>query len=400
LINLQNCLCLTPLGMAVILMGCQSQPSVHENRNVFSVTERNVSIGGDPVFTLSHPLSRDQLELLSVDILPGRAMNVYQMKAHLPGKGDVDVLVSPPLMEAVKLMNGGPDDLNGNQSFQMGGAILLPFANRIRGKLSPDRKTELASIAGKDVTLVANWKGKNSGAVPHAMHGLILASPMTHLKTDAGADQASISGSVDAGNFSGHWPSQTHVDITATLKHTAFELSVTARNAGSEELPMGIGWHPYFALPSGDRQQARLRLPATERALVNNYDDVFPTGKIVPVKDTPYDFTSPGGSPLNQLFLDDCFLNLQKSPDGRAVAEIIDPAAKYGVRITALSPQVSAFQVYAPPNRQMIVVEPQFNLADPYHKVWRDKVNTGMVLLKPGESVTYAVRVELFSPAP
>ena len=161
---------------------------------------------------------------------------------------------------------------------------------------------------------------------------------------------------------------------------------------------MGIGWHPYFALPSGNRAQARVHLPATERAIVNNYDDVFPTGRIVPVRNTPYDFTAPGGAPLNQLFLDDCFLNLQRSPDGRAVAEIIDPAAKYGIRVTAISPQVSAFQVYAPPDRQMVVLEPQFNLADPYSRIWRGKVNTGMVTLKPGASVTYAVQMELFAP--
>lgn len=399
--NLHICLCLTSIGTGLMLMGCQSQPSIQESAKPFSATERNVSIGGDPVFTLSRPPSGDRLELRSFDILPGRGMNIYQMKAHLPGKGDIDMLVSPPLMEAVKLMNGGPDDLNGNESFKVGGAILLPFANRIRGRLSPDRKTELTRIDDKDITLVANWKGKNPGAVPHAMHGLILASPMSNLKTDAGADQVSISGSLDAGNFGGHWPSQTHVDITASLKRTAFELSVTAKNVGSEVLPMGVGWHPYFALPSGDRRQARLHVPAIERAVVNNYDDVFPTGKIVPVKDTPYDFTASGGAPLNDLFLDDCFVNLQKSPDGHAVAEIIDPAARYGIRITALSPQVSAFQVYAPPDRQMVVVEPQFNLADPYNaKVWGGKVNTGMVLLKPGETVTYSVRVELFSPAP
>ena len=44
---------------------------------------------------------------------------------------------------------------------------------------------------------------------------------------------------------------------------------------------MGIGSHPYFSIPSGVRAQARLRIPASKLAVVNNYDDVFPTGQLV-----------------------------------------------------------------------------------------------------------------------
>ena len=54
---------------------------------------------------------------------------------------------------------------------------------------------------------------------------------------------------------------------------------------------MGIGWHPYFVSPSGDRFQVRLHLPSETRAVMNNYDDSFITGKRVPVKGTAYDFS-------------------------------------------------------------------------------------------------------------
>ena len=43
-----------------------------------------------------------------------------------------------------------------------------------------------------------------------------------------------------------------------------------------------------------------------------------------------------------------------------------------------------------------LALEPQFNYVDPYGKEW-GKTNTGMVLLKPGESVTYRVRLSLFT---
>jgi galactose mutarotase-like enzyme len=65
--------------------------------------------------------------------------------------------------------------------------------------------------------------------------------------------------------------------------------------------------------------------------------------------------------------------------------------------VSSPTPQVKAIQIYAPLDRNVIVVEPQFNLADPYNKVW-GKRNTGMVSLQPGQSVTWKVRLELFTP--
>ena len=56
--------------------------------------------------------------------------------------------------------------------------------------------------------------------------------------------------------------------------------SVKAKNVGDEQEPIGIGWHPYFNLPSGDREHARLHLPGDLLTEVNNYDDVVSNRKI------------------------------------------------------------------------------------------------------------------------
>lgn len=172
---------------------------------------------------------------------------------------------------------------------------------------------------------------------------------------------------------------------------------MTARNTGDSDLPFAVGWHPYFRFPSGRREQVRLRVPARQRALVTNYDEVFPTGDVAPVSGTVYDFSTPGGAPLGQLMMDDCFLDLIRASTGEAVGEIIDPAARYGIRVRALSPAISAFQVYAPPDRAVVAFEPQFNLADPFSPIWKGR-NTGMVMLKPGQSVAYSVVLEAFIP--
>jgi galactose mutarotase-like enzyme len=322
---------------------------------------------------------------------------VFQIRAFIPGLGEQELTASPSLTVAAQELSGGADDYAGVKSFKFGGAILVPWANRIRGQLTPDGKFIQTDIAGHELTLPADWSGKKPGAEKHAIHGLMLESKFQDL-TQPKRDFEPFCGTLDAGNFDGHWPSRTRVKVCVTLQALTVDLAVTAENAGSDILPMGIGWHPYFAFPSGKREQVKLRIPAKMKTVVNNYDDVFPTGEVVPVADTKYDFNS-APRELGNLYLDDCFLDLtwQKSV-GRPAAEIIDPAAHYGLRIIARSPEIKSFQVYAPPEKQFVALEPQFNLADPFNKnIWGDR-DTGIVMLKPGGSVTYHVTLQLFTP--
>jgi len=393
---MKNALVVVIISLAAT--ACNSGPATTEKKLDAVVVPPVVIVGGQPTFTLERPKRSDTAkpQFLSAQVLPGRGMTTYQIRAYVPGKGEIDLMEAPPLAEAPKLMDGGPEDLIGNKSFSIGGAILLPYANRIRGKLSADGTTIETPIDGKPVTLIANWKGKKPEAVKNAMHGMILDAKMDNVNTDKNADESSVTGTFHAGDFQGHWLSKTDVDTKITLKDDVFLMTVTAKNVAADPLPMGIGWHPYFVLPSGDRTQAKLHLPAKQRALVTNYDDVFPTGKVEKVAGTPYDFTAPGGAALKNLFLDDSFVDLQKTPEGYTVIEIRDPASKFGLRVTGMSKEITAIQVYAPLDKKFVVVEPQFNWVDPYSKVWAGK-KTGMVVVKPGESVTYSVKVEFLT---
>jgi len=58
------------------------------------------------------------------------------------------------------------------------------------------------------------------------------------------------------------------------------------------------------------------------------------------------------------------------------------------------SPQIKTIQVYSPPTVKFAVVEEQFNFADPFGKEWHG-MNTGMVTLKPGQSVTWHVQLQM-----
>ncbi|HUI82594.1 MAG TPA: aldose 1-epimerase [Candidatus Binatia bacterium] len=360
--------------------------------------EGPVSIGGEPVVILQRPSVTDSSrpQFLQAIVLPGRGMGVLQIRAFLPGKGEIELLSAPPLPQAKQLLDKDDDEF-GNQVFKIGGATLVPFANRIRGKVAPDGKTITATVASKIVKLPANWSGNEPGAERHAIHGLMRRSRFQDVVLHNGPQDSSVTAVLHAGNFDGHWLSDTDVQVETTLSHEAFEMTVTAKNVGHQPLPMGIGWHPYFLLPGGDRQQVKLHLPSRTRSVMNNYDDTFTTGERVPVNGTPYDFSPSGGRPLGMQYLDDNFSSLEYDGRGRTVSEIVDPAAKYGLRLITLSPQIRSIQVYAPPQKNFVAIEPQFNLPDPYNRNWGD-TNTGMVLLQPGRSATWRVRLELFTP--
>lgn len=370
-----------------------SMPSAAQSTTTKTVA---ITVGGQPVARMERPRRPNPTkpQFLEADFLPGRGMNLIQIKAYVPGKGVIDLLASPSL-EEVKAKLDAVDPF-GNEAFKIGGAFLLPYANRIRGTLSDDRKSIKADVAGQEISLPANWKGDEPGAELHAMHGLILAAKFQDVKLHNAPEVSTLSGTLHAGDFGGHWPSKTDVKIQAELRDDLLDLKVTATNVGKDRLPMAIGMHPYFAFASGDRKQGRVHLPARMRAPANNYDDVFALGKLVPLKGTRFDFSAEEGAPLGTEYVDDSFSDLQRNSDGKVVASVTDPAAKYGIKIIGISKEIQTFQMYAPPAKTFVAIEPQYNLSDPFDKkLWRDQ-ETGVVYLKPRESTTWHVQFAIF----
>lgn len=354
-----------------------------------------VAIGGAPVVSLeaSDPPAEGPA-FLSAEVAPGRGFMLLRARLRLASGELIDGILGPEPAEAARLLDGGPDDFAGNQAFSFGGAILAPYANRIRGRDVPGAREIETEIDGRTLHLPRNWGGKAPGAAQYAMHGLILDTPVTWAQPSPDG----VTGILDAGDFGGRWPSRAEMRFEWRLAAGALELAVTVRNSGAEPLPFALGWHPYFALPSGRRDQARLRLPATARVEVDDYDQVLPTGRLLAAAGSPYDFNAADGRALGGLYLDDCFTGLSRE-DGRVTVELIDPVAGMGFRISSSSPEVKAVQVYAPLDQAFVAIEPQFNLADPYGDVWPDDVDTGMARLAPGQSLAYEVQVEPFAVA-
>jgi galactose mutarotase-like enzyme len=322
-------------------------------------------------------------------------MELLQVTANFPGKGNIDVLASPDATGAAKMLDHD-DTENGDLGYRLGAAMLVPYPNRIRGKLSADGKTLTTEWQGHTLTLPANNIGKEPTAERHAMHGLILkakAENVTVEKVPGGEEASAI---IHAGDFGGHWLSKTDLVVTVRLTAEAVDVTIVARNVGPESEPMAIGWHPYFNLPSGDRKQARLRIPGSEVAEIDNYDNVFPSGKLSKVDGTKFDLRAAGGQPLGDVFFDDNWSHLDWNK-GEVTVQVIDPAAHYGVDVIGLSPEIKTIQAYAPPTKNFVAIEHQYNFADPFGKEW-GTMDTGMVTLKPGQSTKWHVRLHVFVP--
>ena len=100
------------------------------------------------VLMRTRPAGDSTPEFLSATILPGRGMNVLQITAYLPGKGEVNLMASPSVEGAASAMTGKGADADGQASLAMGGAFEAPWAGKFWGN---------PAQAGSHVTTV--WRG-------------------------------------------------------------------------------------------------------------------------------------------------------------------------------------------------------------------------------------------------
>ena len=228
------------------------------------------------------------------------------------------------------------------------------------------------------------------------MHGLIFTDRGQDLQIERTAGGEIATAVIHAGSFGGHWLSETDLHFTFSLTGDAIEEKVTATNIGHEDEPIAIGAHPYFAIPSQDRAQARVHIPAEMLAEITSFKEERPTGELKPVEGTTYDFRGAEGVALDDHALDDNFSHLQWT-DGVVNVRLTDPQAHYGIDIEGISPTIKTVQVYSPQGMNFLAVEDQFNFVDPFGKEWNG-MDTGMVTLHPGQSTTWEVRLQLFTP--
>jgi aldose 1-epimerase len=177
------------------------------------------------------------------------------------------------------------------------------------------------------------------------------------------------------------YPFTLSLRIQYHLGRDGLQVTTTAWNAGSDELPFGLGFHPYLTVGTSRVDSASLRVPATARLVAD--DRGLPTGEVRSVLGTEYDFTTV--RPLGPVCLDTCYTDLRRDDEGRATVELRDSGGERSVDLW-VGEQFAHLMCFTGDTleegrrRRSIAVEPMTCPPDAFRS------RTDLVTLEPGGS--------------
>ncbi len=339
------------------------------------------------VLTRTLTLGSDMPEFRSVTMLPGLGMDVLQITASLPERGEVQLLAAATaedLVSGTMPARTGANDLHG--------ALEVPWGGLLLGRPTPVGTTIRTSWRGDaiEVPLDATERLSSSGGLL-----AMLSTDTAETATQAQGERALAT--FHAGDFNQHWLGKTDVSVHVMLGARTLDLTVTAKNIGEQPEPMGIGWHPRFRVPSGDRDGAEVRLPMGEQMELANTATGVPSGRFgVPA--AVVQRMQGHAVRLGREGLDVSLVQLKPAllDDGTA-AELRDPASHFGLRVLVDSASVQVLRVSSPAGQKYVSFGTQTNLDDPLGREWSAGTGPGITVLEPGQSLQWKMRVELFA---
>ena len=228
---------------------------------------------------------------------------------------------------------------------------LVPFSNRIKhGKFS---------FNGEKYRVPITWLGPPG----HASHGHGWERPWEI--TSQSATHCDL-----AFSFADKviWPFPYSAQQQFKLDDKGLHLRLSLTNTGDKPMPAGVGIHPYFPRTDGTTLQAKVE------HLWEIDEETIPSHRIaVPPH---YDFEK--AKSVDNTRLDHCF-------DGYGgTMEITWPNQPYKLRTTS-SQNLKHFVVYTPEGENFFCAEPISHMPDAINRM--DKMDTGLVVLNPGETV-------------
>lgn len=250
------------------------------------------------------------------------------------------------------------------------GTILFPFPNRTKdGKYT---------FNGKSYQFPVNEKERNN-----ALHGTLFQQNLSVKNIDCQSQEANIT-LTHSSNGTEFYPFPHTITLTYTLREGEFVITPTITNTGSTDMPFGWGWHPYFKVQQGKKvDDYSLFFEATAQLATDA--QMIPTSR----QKLPTAFQN-GNITLQKLNLDTCFV-LQPEAESIAVTSFYCEENEYQMNIWQKNDdlQLNYLQIYTPPHRQSIAIEPQTCPAD--------ALNSGenLITLAPNATWSTQLGVEL-----
>ena len=263
----------------------------------------------------------------------------------------------------------GYSNLEDLETLAWGRGILLgPFPNRLKdGKYSFEGKNYQFPI--------------NDTATGTALHGFVNQLKFTLGDVKLNEEKASIScHTYYDGNFE-YYPFPFLAEIQYSLsKKEGLSLCFSITNRGKSNMPVGLGWHPYFTL-SEKVNNSTLQLPKLEMIEIDG--SMIPTGKL-----TPFNIFEKLAK-IDDFVLDNCFKLEQSNEFARVIIE-----GEKGRLIYTQSTDIPYLQVFTPPHRNSIALEPMTCNVDAFNN------EDGLKILAPNETIELKCQVNLESHSP
>ncbi|GAB3461758.1 aldose 1-epimerase family protein [Actinophytocola sediminis] len=241
------------------------------------------------------------------------------------------------------------------------GAVLVPWPNRVRGGTWPH--------AGLTQQLEVTEPARGN-----AIHGLTRREEWTvATRTDA-----EVTLEVELDGRQG-WPFPFRTGITYAVDAAGLTVSHTVHNLADEEMPFGIGSHPYPRPGGTDIDDCVLTLAAST-VLPVDAETMVPIGKPVSVEGTELDFRA--GRPLRTADLDTAFGGCEPGADGLVRHTVTHDGGGVEVWADAAFGWVQVFTPSAFPGRggRAIAIEPMTCPPDALNS------GTDLIVLPAGET--------------
>jgi len=253
----------------------------------------------------------------------------------------------------IPIMRSGEEPLT--RSSNASSFVLIPYSNRLRdGRFS---------FEGTEYQL--------RDAEKHAIHGDVRDRAWKVLEhTNEKIVLAFHSKDFNDVNF----PFPFSAQMTYALEGLNFSSHIKVTNIGTQSMPIGCGFHPYFnrRLP-GSNGEVELQLTVSG---VYPGDTPLPTGPAIPIQ-PDQDFHVQRALDVE---LDHCFSGWNRKA-------VIDwPGSGIKARIQA-DPGMEHVILYSPKGKNFFALEPASNANDGFNLFDRGDRNCGVVVLQPGESV-------------
>lgn len=231
-------------------------------------------------------------------------------------------------------------------------AILFPFPNRMRdGHYHWNGQTYTFPV--------------NNAATNNAIHGFVRHQSFGHESGNVGDHSASFSISYDYDGHLEYYPFPFTLKITFTIGDDhKFAMETQVTNHHSSSIPVGFGWHPYFQMTERV-EDSSMRLPDCEKVEID--DRMLPNGATTAFED----FSSL--KPIGDTFLDNCFL-------AKADYTLVVSGGGRQLKVEASQSQFPYFQVFTPPHRTCVALEPMSCNVDAFNN------KNGLVELAAGET--------------